>query len=142
MKKKIICLLLIVLSSFGFTKVVEAKQVKLYFLVNCEESRRRYRELKGEELPESGGYWIDEEDITDEIKGNLADNSSSNTCGPNISGKLACSFGCIEEAINNVTNGTVYKAESMEDLMSDAFDLINRQKAQIKELEERCNKND
>ncbi|MCI5984090.1 MAG: hypothetical protein MRZ35_02425, partial [Firmicutes bacterium] len=114
MKKKIICLLLIVLSSFGFIKVVEAKQVKLYFLVNCEESRRRYRELKGEELPESGGYWIDEEDITDEIKGNLADNSSSNTCGPNISGKLACSFGCIEEAINNVTNGTVYKAESME----------------------------
>ena len=51
MKKKIICLLLIVLSSFGFTKVVEAKQVKLYFLVNCEESRRRYRELKGEEYP-------------------------------------------------------------------------------------------
>ena len=40
MKKKIICLLLIVLSSFGFTKVVEAKKVKLYFLVtvkNLEE---------------------------------------------------------------------------------------------------------
>lgn len=117
MKKKIICLLLIVLSSFGFTKVVEAKQVKLYFLVNCEESRRRYKELTGRELTGSGGYWIDEEKITDEIKGDLADNSSSNTCGPNISGKLACSFGCIEEAMNNVTNGTVYKAETIKELM-------------------------
>ncbi len=117
MKKKIICLLLIVLSSFGFTKVVEAKQVYLYFLVNCEESRRRYNELTGKELTGSGGYWIDEEKITDEIKGDLADNSSSNTCGPNISGKLACSFGCIEEAMNNVTNGTVYKAETVKELM-------------------------
>lgn len=27
-------------------------------------------------------------------------------------------------------------------LMNDALDLINRQKARIKELEERCNKND
>lgn len=30
----------------------------------------------------------------------------------------------------------------MEDLMSDAFDLINRQKARIKELEERIKTND
>lgn len=117
MKKKIICLLLIVLSSFGFTKVVEAKKVYLYFLVNCEESRRRYREWTGNELTSSGLKEIEEDKITDEIKGELADNSSSNTCGPNISGKLACSFGCIEEAINNVTNGTVYKAETMEELM-------------------------
>lgn len=117
MKKKIICLLLIVLSSFGFTKVVEAKKVYLYFLVNCEESRRRYREWTGNELTSSGLKEIEEDKITDEIKGELADNSSSNTCGPNISGKLACSFGCVEEAINNVTNGTVYKAETMEELM-------------------------
>ena len=117
MRRKIICLLLVTLCSFGFTKVVEAEQVYLYFLVNCEESRNRYRELTGKELTGSGGYWIDEDKLTDEIKSDLADNSSSNSCGPNISGKLACSFGCIEEAMSNVSSGTVYKSESVKELM-------------------------
>lgn len=116
MRKKIICFLLIVLCSFSFVKV-EAKEVKLYFLVNCEESRRRYRELTGKELTQSGGYYIDEDKLTDDLKGQLADSSSSNTCGPNISGKFACSFNCIEEAMNNVTSGNVYKAESVKDLL-------------------------
>lgn len=36
-------------------------------------------------------------------------------------------------------NNTITVDECMGDLMKDALDLINRQQARIKELEERCN---
>lgn len=112
--KKIICLLLV---CFCFILNVHAEEKYLYFLVNCEESRNKYKELTGKELTESGGYWID----VDDLDGELANDSSSDSkCGPSTTGKLACSFGCVEEAIDNVSSGNVVKTETIEEL----FDVL------------------
>lgn len=117
MKKKIICLVLCLACFLN----VNAAEKEMYFLVNCEESRRIYKELTGMELTQSGGYWIDTDALKD-LNYTIADDSSSDSkCGPRTSGKLACSFGCVEEAIDNVSSGQVVKAESIGEL----FDVLN-----------------
>ncbi len=117
MKKKIGLLLFAMLISFCFINV-EAKTVWKVFLVGCEESEKAYQEYFGKKLTKSGSYPVEVDDSYKDIDGKFDDSSSTSGCGPSTSGNLACSFGCLEEAVDNANDP--YKIGNTKDLF-DAF---------------------
>lgn len=108
MKKKIGLLLFIVIISFCFINV-EAKTVWKVFLVGCSESEEAYFKYFGKKLTKSGRYAVEIDEktgdiISGDITGKFEDISSTEGCGPSTSGGMACSFGCLESAVNNANN--------------------------------------
>lgn len=99
MKKKIGLLLFALLISFSFINV-EAKTVWKFFLVGCQESENAYFDYFGERLEHSGSYPI-------EVDENHEADSLTQGCAPSISNNMACSFGCLEEAVDNANNSYV-----------------------------------
>lgn len=101
--KKILVYLLTIIMLFSIGNVVEAKTIYKTFLVNCTESETAWKKyFPNTKLTKSGTYAIEvSDDEYKELSGNMADSSFTEGCGPTASDRLACSFGCLEEALTN-----------------------------------------